>query len=181
MLTQKRLKELLLYNPDTGLFIRKKRVSSNALRGAVAGGIVHGYVRIKIDRKVYSAHRLAFLYMVGYFPETTVDHINRVTNDNRWKNLREVTRLCQTRNCGMSKNNSSGVKVIYWGSRAGKWCVGMSVLGRRKTIGTFKDFYEAAYHRYAAEQCLGFQDCDINSSAKQFIEKRTILDHWVAM
>jgi len=34
----------------------------------------------------------------------------------------------------------------------------------------FTDFLEACYHRFAAEQCLGFQDCDINSSAKQYID-----------
>ena len=41
--------------------------------------------------------------------------------------------------------------------------------GQIKSLGYFNDILEAAYARFAAEQCLGYQDCDINSSAKQYI------------
>lgn len=89
-LTQKRLKKLLYYNPDTGIFTWKIN-SRRSLKDAPAGNLhPSGYIRIGIDSKEYRAHRLAFLYMEGYIPENDVDHINRVRDDNRWKNLREL-------------------------------------------------------------------------------------------
>ena len=175
MLTQDRLKEIMYYSPETGLFTRIIKASSNALAGDIAGGVDGGgYVRIKIKRKLYAAHRLAVLYMEGYFPEDTVDHINRIKDDNRWENLREATRQCQNRNCSISKNNTSGIKGVYWGARVRKWCANVAVNRKIKSLGTFDDFLEAAYHRFAAEQCLGFPDCDINSSARQYIDRKRL-------
>jgi len=37
------------------------------------------------------------------------------------------------------------------------------------SLGLFTDLLDAAYTRFAAEQCLGFQDCDVVSGARQFI------------
>ena len=70
----------------------------------------------------------------------------------------------------MRGDNTSGVKGVYWNKDAGKWKARIAVDRQDKHLGYFEDILEAAYHRYAAEQCLGFQDCDIHSSAKQFIQ-----------
>ena len=92
-ISQDLLQDLFDYNQDTGEFIRRVSVGSRGQAGAVAGSVDgHGYVDIMINRKLYKAHRLAFLYMGGSFPLEEVDHINGVRGDNRWANLRPVTR-----------------------------------------------------------------------------------------
>ena len=67
--------------------------------GTIAGSPdAYGYLQIMIDGKMYKAHRLAFLYMLGDFPPNNVDHINGKPGDNRWINLRAVTQKQNTQN-----------------------------------------------------------------------------------
>ena len=170
MITQERLKEVLDYNPDTGFFLWKVAVS-NVPIGSVAGCLDDsGYIIIGVDGVLYRAHRLAILYTDGYLPENTVDHIDRVPWHNWRSNLREACMQCQLRNCGMLSNNSSGVKGVYWNKRMGRWAAQIKVNGKMSGLGYFGSILDASYARYAAEQCLGFQDCDLNSSAKRFID-----------
>ena len=78
-LTQDRLKELLHYDPDTGVFtwIQKPAPRGRAIIGSVAGGLKqHGYITIGINQREYYAHRLAWLYVYGEWPEDQIDHIN---------------------------------------------------------------------------------------------------------
>ena len=94
MLTQEKLKELLQYNPISGKFtwVRSK---GRAKAGSVAGcPDKDGYILIGIDRVLYKAHRLAFLYMTGAMPDSNidVDHIDMVPSNNKWDNLRLATR-----------------------------------------------------------------------------------------
>ena len=105
-LTQARLKELLHYDPSTGIFTRLKTVSNNGKKGAIAGGVckINGYRRIVVDYKTCIASLLAWLYMEGYWPEHEIDHINRIKHDDRWENLRHVTHQCNVRNSSISKN-----------------------------------------------------------------------------
>ena len=167
MITQERLKEVLDYNPETGAFMWK---ATNSHDGSEAGGYnAAGYVKIKIDQMMYFAHRLAILYTDGYMPEGEVDHINRIKSDNRRKNLREASRQCQVRNCGMRRDNTSGIKGVSWHKPTSKWRAKITVDGQQKFLGHFDSIIKAAYTRYAAEQCLGFQDCDAKSSAKSFL------------
>jgi hypothetical protein len=92
MLTQERLKELLKYDPETGLFIRKINTRNSINAGSVAGCLdTSGYIKIKVDSKLYLGHRLVFLYVNGENPKHQVDHINGIRNDNRLINLREAT------------------------------------------------------------------------------------------
>ena len=99
-LDQNRLKELLSYDPNSGIFTLKKYRGGKVKEGGMLGAYTQkGYVEIKVDGKTYKAHRLAFLYMDGDFP-AEVDHINRVRDDNRWCNLRASNRNdnCRNRN-----------------------------------------------------------------------------------
>ena len=84
MVTQNRLKEIFTYDKSTGIFFRVK--------GTRKVGYVNtkGYIRISVDGKGYFAHHLAWLYVYGIFPETTIDHINHVRTDNSIDNLRLV-------------------------------------------------------------------------------------------
>ena len=83
MLTQERLKELLHYDEETGLFTRKTRVASR-MKGTISGARHNkGYVQIMIDGDNYLAHRLAWFYVYGEWPKNQIDHINRIKTDNK--------------------------------------------------------------------------------------------------
>ena len=92
MLTAERARELLHYDPETGVFTWRVRVSSRKLAGSVAGGFFATvrYRRITVDRKTYREHRLAWLYSYGRFPEQDLDHIDCDPSNNRLANLREA-------------------------------------------------------------------------------------------
>jgi hypothetical protein len=109
-ITQDRLKELLKYDPETGLFVRLVN-TSKARAGDVCGGVnADGYVQICVDGKRYLAHRLAFLYMTGKWPDGHVDHRHGVRHENRWDCLRDVTRTVNQQNLRKAtKANGSGL------------------------------------------------------------------------
>jgi len=153
-LTQDRLKELLEYNPGTGIFIRKKTVSSNGRLGMVAGyGHPSGYIFIKFDKKAYPAHRLAFLFMTGHFPCNEVDHKNNNKKDNSWSNLRECSRSQNQAHNPKQRNNTSGFKGVSWEKSANKWRTQITFNGKRIHLGLFIDKLEAAktYNRKSIE------------------------------
>jgi len=146
-LTQDRLKELLDYNPITGIFTWKISRGRYAARDLGGGVNVKGYRRIRLDGKKYLASRLAWLYMEGYFPENQMDHINRIRDDDRWVNLRHVSAQCNTRNSKQRKDNISGVTGVYWHTQHDKWGADIQVDHKRKYLGYFKDFTEAVKAR----------------------------------
>lgn len=91
-MNQVRLKELLHYDPETGIFTRKVTTSSNAKAGQVAGfDKPGGYSHIRADGIQYKSHRLEWLYMTGEWPKFEIDHIDNNPHNNRWANLREAT------------------------------------------------------------------------------------------
>jgi len=168
-LTYDRLRELLTYNPKTGKFFRRTS-RGRARAGAECGGTLsERYVRIGIDGKLYSAHRLAWLYVHGYLPENGLDHIDRDPSNNRIENLREVSPSCNKRNCGNPRTNTSGVKGVGWDKRLGKWFVHIMVDRRMFNLGRYSDFDDAVCARLAAEQCLGWDGCDSSSPAYKYI------------
>jgi hypothetical protein len=148
MITQAELKDLLTYNSDTGIFNWIKR------NGNVAGyTTVKGYVRILINYKLYPAHRLAWLYVNGSFPNKFIDHINHVCDDNRIINLREATVSQNAQNQIITTRNTSGFKGVSWDKRLRKWRACIVVLGKTKYLGCFIDKKEAhqAYCKAADE------------------------------
>jgi len=170
-LTQERLRELLDYDLDTGQFYWKVS-SANCIKvGAIAGYTNNGYVVICISRKHYYAHRLAFLYMEGYLPENDVDHINRISDDNRWKNLRHTTRQCNNRNRKIHANNKSGITGVSWEKLYNKWVSQITIDGENFNLGRFKILKEAAQARWEAEVKYGFSNCNTTSSAYCYLQK----------
>jgi hypothetical protein len=168
-LTQRRLKKLLDYNPDTGTFRWKKSRGGNK-SGSIAGCKDHyGYIQICVDSKLYISSRLAYLWMKGYFPEHQVDHEDRVRDNNKWENLRHITHQCNAKNRSINKNNKSGITGVRWYKLSGKWISKITVNGKGKHLGYFKSLKDAAQARWEAEVEYGFPNCNSTSSAYQFL------------
>jgi hypothetical protein len=92
ILTQSRLRELLDYNPETGVFTWKVSTSNRIRAGQKAGATGQsGYQSIQIDRKLYLLHRLAWLYQTGSWPQKYIDHKDGDKTNNKYANLRDVT------------------------------------------------------------------------------------------
>ena len=90
-MNQEKLKSLLRYDPETGLFCWLVAKAHNVKAGAQAGSPnAKGYIVIRIDGMNYRAHCLAYLYQTGFWPEHRAVHIDRNTSNNRWSNLRHV-------------------------------------------------------------------------------------------
>jgi len=169
-LTQKRLKELLDYYPDIGEFFwLVDRKGTRA--GNIAGFNKGGYTQIGIEGSIFYAHRLAWLYVYGYFPENGIDHINRNKSDNRICNLREVSRSCNLRNTGNKKNNTSSIKGVSWHKPTKRWHSQIGLNRKVYNLGYYHSFDEAVYVRLAAEQCLNWSGCDSNSPAFLYVQK----------
>ena len=145
ILTQERLKELLSYDPETGIFTRVKQTSSNALVGNVAGNTNNkGYRGIRIDGKMFKSHRLAWLYMAGTFPQTDIDHIDRNPSNNRFANLRVVTRSENMQNTSKYLNNTSGFKGVSYDKSTRKWYASITLNTVQKNLGRFPTPEEAS-------------------------------------
>ena len=171
LLTQARLKELMHYDPINGIFTWLLSPNNSVKVGSIAGSRnKDGYIHMWVNGARFRAHRLAFLYMEGYFPEHQVDHIDRNPSNNIWSNLRHVGKSCNMLNRGMDIKNTSGVKGICWKEDRKKWHGQIRYKGKQMHLGLHTDFTEAVAHRLAAEQALDWSGCDSNSSAYQYMQ-----------
>ena len=131
------LKEILHYEPSAGVFTWRwkmaKRVAPGDVAGCTKGGT--GYRVIRICGRLFRAHRLAFLYMTGAFPKVHVDHRDGDPSNNKWKNLREVTRSQNMSNSRAPVDSRSGMKGVSWHKAARKWCARCG----RHYLGLFED------------------------------------------
>ena len=147
-----RLREVLDYAPESGVFTWKVS-RSNVVAGTVAGNLhKNRYLYISIDRKRYRAHRLAWLYVHGKWPEGVIDHIDRVPSNNAIANLRDTTHQQNSQNMSVFKNNTSGIPGVHWNRIAKKWHA--QIKHKRKCIylGCFADFGLAVSARLNAER-----------------------------
>jgi len=137
MLTQVRLKELLDYNPETGVFVWKVKPARRIMIGDVAGSFREGRVFIRINKRTHRASRLAWLYMTGKWPVGEVDHKDTVSSNNAWLNLRDVSRQINQQNTcrAMSTNVCGflGVSQKPWGYMARIYAG-----GKQHYLGTFR-------------------------------------------
>lgn len=148
-LTIERLKYWLRYDRNSGLFIRRRDVpQSRFKKGDIAGTTnKRGYVIIKIDGRLYKAHRLAWFYVYGVWPTKNIDHEDGNTSNNRIRNLRDACQAINNHNRrGANKNNASGLLGVRRTKRD-TFVAGICVDGRYIYLGTHKqaDKAHAAY------------------------------------
>lgn len=159
MITQERLKEVFNYCPDTGIFTRLTSKNSRAKAGDISGTKTpDGYLVIRIDYKLFQAHRLAWLYVNGCTPPEDIDHINGFRDDNRIKNLRCVSRAENLRNQKTRKGNTSGVMGVYWNKKRKVWSAQISIEGKNTYIGSYPYKFNAICARKSEENNLGYHE-----------------------
>lgn len=145
-LTLERLRTVYHYNPDTGEFLdlraprRRRRMPSG---GNINGS---GYLILRIDKRAYRAHRLAWFYVHGCWPSKDLDHANGNPLDNRIDNLREAEDAENLANSRRPRTNTSGYKGVSWSKGAKKWRADICVRGHRICIG----YYECPAEAHAA-------------------------------
>ena len=151
MVTQERLKEVLDYDSETGIFTRYKMHLNGDRRtvGEVAGWAnPSGYIKISIDNKSYSAHRLAWLFVYGFMPQM-IDHKNNISGDNRMSNLRESNKSTNAMNQKKTNGCSSKFKGVTFMKRDKNWQARIGLNGKRIYLGSF-DTEEEAHKAYCS-------------------------------
>ncbi len=144
-LTAEKVRELLDYDPETGAIHWRVSVNNRVKVGVLAGWKrPDGYLQIRIDGKLYKAHRLALLIINGTWPTDQVDHINGVRDDNRITNLREASRsLNQQNQMRPRSDNTSGYLGVSWNSACKSFMARIMIQGKLLYLGSFTDPAEA--------------------------------------
>lgn len=151
-----RLREVLNYNIINGIFTWKVDIGGKYKKGMVAGHLSKkGYIELRVDKILYLAHRLAWLYVYGYMPHM-VDHRDEHKDNNAIWNLRRTDKSKNGSNRGKQENNTTGYKGVGRLTKYGKYPAKIQVLGKSITIGYFSSKAEAsdAYLR-SAEKYFG--------------------------
>jgi hypothetical protein len=160
-----RLQELLQYSTDTGLFQWKTDRHTGRGRGrkiAAAGDLAgsktwNGYWCIRLDGRCYMAHRLAWFYVNGEWPSTSIDHVDMDRTNNRLVNLRLASNGENLRNRSLQRNNTSGHKGVTFDVGRGKWLAQISIDRRHIQLGRFDSIdgavcaYRSAAVKYHGE------------------------------
>jgi hypothetical protein len=151
----KRVRQLLDYDQATGHLRWKIQPARNVFAGSAAGTVNKtGYLCVGIDKKIYRANRIIWLWMTGEDPGPDfIDHIDGDKLNNAFCNLRKASCAQNNRNRKTSHNNTSGYKGVCWHKHEKKWYVSIRVNGIKKHIGCFFDpeMAHAAYCKAAAE------------------------------
>lgn len=166
ILTQERLKELLNYNPETGIFTRLVRTAQRHKVGdradfLINSGNAKGYSRVSVGYERYLSHRLAWFYVYGEFPKYQIDHINGNTNDNRICNLRDVVSSINAENKHKaSKSSKSGYLGVFWHEQSKKWRARLQVNKKGVHIGLY-DTPQLAHEAYLKVKRKLHEGCTI--------------------
>jgi len=171
-LTQENLRALLKYNKESGRFTWLVDKCYNAQIGATAGcERKDGYRQIMIDGKAYLEHRLAFLYVNGYFPEHDIDHKSGVRDDNRWGKIRGASRSCNAQNTKIRSTNKSGFPGVSLDKRTNKWIAQITINGNNMYLGAYKTGLEAALARFTVEDQCHMWSCNYQSKLVSAIKE----------
>lgn len=141
--SDKNIRNIILYNQDTGALTWKQSRGGKAKDGAVAGTSHNrGYIIVRVNGRRYLAHRLAWFLYYGVWPEKQIDHINGIRSDNRIVNLRDVSPVvnCQNLRKPTIRNKSGYLGVMPSGDR---WMAQIRINGNRTHLGRFKTPEEA--------------------------------------
>jgi hypothetical protein len=158
-LSAESVRSALDYNTETGVFVWKYRFNyklnwNRRCAGKTAGHLDRlGYIVIGFEGRLRQAHRIAWLYVTGRWPEFQIDHVNLIRHDNRFVNLREATPSENMANTKAHKDGLSGFKGVTWCKDKCRWQTQIMVegvtyrLGRFDTAEEAHEVYKEAAHR----------------------------------
>ncbi|MEG3078477.1 HNH endonuclease signature motif containing protein [Halomonas sp. 5021] len=170
---QKLLQRLLSYDPATGIFFWRTRSGElfrseracNAWNARFANKEAghtwerkdgYRYRIIQFDGSLRRAHRLAWLYIYGKWPEGEIDHIDRDGTNNRIENLRVVDSSGNSSNLSKYRNNTSGFTGVHLHKPSGTWHAYIKERGKKAHLGSFSTMEDALAARREAEIRLGY-------------------------
>jgi hypothetical protein len=161
MLTHKRLKELLHYDPETGVFTYVKSTANRIKIGDAAGSKHNaGYLAVRIDYKAYLCHRLAWFYVHGVWPKGQIDHRDTIKHHNWIDNLRDVTQSVNQQNqVKASSNNKSGFLGVRL-HECGRYSAQIYVNRSHRNLGYY-DTPEEASQAYLAAKRKYHEGCTV--------------------
>lgn len=200
MLTVERLRQIMDYDRETGVFTWRARLVTHKCHKAwnaqwagkavrviesVSPGTRSKHFTIRISGKHYGAHRLAWLHVTGAWPKHEIDHRDTDGQNNRFNNLREATHAQNQCNKGVMRNNSCGVKgVSYRPNRLGKKKYYAQINWQHKVrfLGWFATAEEGGevYRAKAAELHGEFLHSSLREPWSAPTIKECIIDPWVS-
>ena len=146
ILDAQRLREILHYDADTGLFTWKVMLAHRRKPGSVAGSRSHGYIDIGIDNRSYRAHHLAWLYVTGEWPSSFIDHRDGNRSNNAFGNLREASnqKNSQNRHWVSKRKTTTEYLGVTWHKQRQCWMAQIRTKdGRNLNLGLYDDDYQA--------------------------------------
>lgn len=157
-----RMRSRIEYDAETGLFRRLKAAIMGDKTGGQPGSLSpKGYHVIQLLGKSYRAHRLAWFYMYGKWPQGQIDHINGIRIDNRITNLRDVPQSTNMQNQRKAmRTNKSGLLGVTTVAKTGKFISQITTNDKSIYLGTFLT-PQAAHAAYVTAKRMGHTGCTI--------------------
>jgi hypothetical protein len=162
MIDQDYIRHIATYDPETGEFVRIKKKSWTGnwynCHSVPKSITEYGYFQMNVNGRPYVIHRLIWLWMTGEWPDD-IDHIDGDRQNNKWKNLRSISRQENLKNMGIKSTNTSGVTGVSFNNQSKKWQAYIhSEKRKRKHLGYFESIEDAITARLKAEKKYGYHE-----------------------